>query len=48
MVSMKIKSYTQLKFLNLVTMAKAKIIEKPFLVLIKKVVKKILVLGNLF
>ena len=48
MVSMKKKSYNQLNFLNLVTMATAKMIYKPFFMLIYKVVKKILVLGNLF
>ena len=37
---MAIKSYNQLKFLNLVTMATTKIVQKPFLMLIKKVVMK--------
>ena len=44
---MAIKSYNQLKFLNLVTMAKKKSI-KAILMLINKVVMKILVFGKLF
>ena len=40
MVSMAKKSYNQLKFLNLVTMATIKIVHKLFLMLIKKVVIK--------
>ena len=46
MVSITIKSYNQLNFLNLVTMAIAKI--RKSLMPIKKVVKNILVLGKLF
>ena len=42
---MAIKSYNQLKFLNLVTMATTEIIFKPFFMLIKKVV---IVFGKLF
>ena len=45
---MAIKSYNQLKFLNLVTMATPKNCINPFLMLIKKVVIEILGLGKLF
>ena len=48
MVSITIKSYNQLNFLNLVTMAIAKIRKKAILMPINKVVKNILVLGKLF
>ena len=47
-MSMSIKSYHKLKFLNLVTMARTKIVLKPFLMLITKVVIVILVFGKLF
>ena len=47
-VPITIKSYNQLNFLNLVTMATAKIRKKSHFVPIKKVVKNILVLGKLF
>ena len=48
MVSTTIKSYNQLNFLNLVTMATEKKKKKAILVLIKEVVKNIFVLGKLF
>ena len=48
MVSITIKSYNQLNFLNLVTMATAKLRIKAILMPIKKEVKKILVWGKLF
>ena len=47
-VSMAIKSYNQLKFLNLVTMATTQIVSKPCFMLIKKIVIQILVFGQLF
>ena len=47
-VSMAIKSHNQLKFLNLVTMALTKIVQKPIVMLIKKVLIIILVFGKLF
>ena len=47
MVFMAIKSYNQLKFLSLVTMATNKIILKLFLMPTKNVVIEILVLGKL-
>ena len=45
---MAIKSYNQLKFLNLVTMATTKKSIKAMLMLINEVVMKILVFGKLF
>ena len=47
-VSITIKSYNQLNFFNLVTMATAKNRKKTILMPIKKVVRNILVLGKLF
>ena len=47
-VSMKLKSYNQLNFLNLVTMETTNVIQKPFVMLIKHVVKTLYVFGKLF
>ena len=46
-VSITIKSYNQLNFVNLVTMATAKMRKKGILMPIKKVLKNILVWGKL-
>ena len=42
------KSYNQPKFLNLVTMATNKIVQRSILTLTRKLVTKILVFGKLF